>query len=129
MVKRRSDVRVLLLALLFIAHVLGSLCHPDTAAAATREETAASTAASAGLAPATADAAEPRHQCEFGSGIGVTVDKRGIVKFAALLALGVTAFALIWSGPAQPATMSPPSPHAAARGGTRLLRTLCVQRV
>ncbi|MFC7327899.1 hypothetical protein [Marinactinospora rubrisoli] len=125
--KRRSDVRILVLALLFLAHLFSSVCNADVAEAATGTGTSAAAAFTPGMSAD--DTAERRHQCELGAGIGISVDKRGVVKIFALTALGLTAVGLLWGGPPRYATLSPPPPHAVARGGTRLLRTLCVQRV
>ncbi|MFC7327902.1 hypothetical protein [Marinactinospora rubrisoli] len=132
---RRGGTRVLLLSLLVLAHFLCSVCHASAAssafAAAGPATAAVAEAGKADAGPTTvlSHAEEPspeRHACG-GADMGDQWLAGG--KAFAGLFLGALAIVALWLAPPRPRLWFVRPFPVSSLAGTRLLVTLCVQRV
>ncbi|MFC7329061.1 hypothetical protein [Marinactinospora rubrisoli] len=133
-VPRQPLVRGLLSALLVGVVLLCSICHVESASAATASDPGSHTAGplveTAGPQnDAAHEHAESRH-CDDGGAVGADLRSGGAAKLLALLALGLALVAAVWLAPPKadvPRRLL--TRVALPRPGTRLLLTLCVIRV
>ncbi|MFC3995060.1 hypothetical protein ACFOVU_03985 [Nocardiopsis sediminis] len=133
---RRSGARIAVLALLFAAGLLCALCSGPSAAAGTgggaqgsvSESSAAVGPAPAGIAHTDDD--RHGHDCQAAAGLGAGTEQRtAMVKLFALTALGAAAPVLLWSAAPALRVWIARGRRGPLRPGSRLLLSLCVQRV
>ncbi|RCV49028.1 hypothetical protein [Marinitenerispora sediminis] len=133
--RRRGGTRVLLLSLLVLAHFLCSVCHASVAASAfavagTPTATVAEAGGTAAAPPAALSHAEEpaleRHAC---AGSDVADQWLAGGKALAGLLLGALVITALWLAPPRPRPWFARLFPGSSLAGTRLLVTLCVQRV
>ncbi|GAA1439183.1 hypothetical protein [Nocardiopsis tropica] len=119
----------MLLSVLFVAHFLCAVDAMDTAAAAEAEGTAVVAGAAWTLAdvPVTDGTAEEHHLCQAEPGVGADQRAPAIAK-AVLSGLGAGT-TLLQAPSARTVPWQPSTTAAGPWSGTRLLFSLCVQRV
>ncbi len=125
----RAGAWAVLLSLLFVAHFFCAAGAMDTAAAAEPDETTAVTGPASAVADSSVsdDAAEEHHLCQAGSSAGAD-QRASAVAEAVLLGLG-TGTALLRAPSPRAVSWRSSTAAAVPWSGTRLLFSLCVQRV